>query len=112
MIVLIRIQDAFIPLPLQSYGNLVSPCSICVFLHGYELFRTGSCIVSSWLWVSSVAVDSLGLVVVDSFGWLGLFQVVSGGFGWFQMVPVGFDWFAVLVVTFLEFMRLERSLII
>ena len=69
-------------------------------------------VVLSWLWVSSVAADSLGWVVADSFGWLGQFQVVSGGFGWFQMVSVGFDWFAVLVVTFLEFMRLERSLII
>ena len=28
------------------------------------------------------------------------------------MVSVGFDWYAVLVVTFLEFMKLERSLII
>ena len=67
-------------------------------------------VVSSWLWVSSVAADSLGWVLADSFGWLGWFKVVSGGFGWFQMVCVGFDWFAVLVVTFLEFMRLERSL--
>ena len=38
MIVLIRIQDAFIPLPLM--GNFDS---ICVFLHGYELFQTSSC---------------------------------------------------------------------
>ena len=62
--------------------------------------------------MSSVAADSLGWVVADSFGCLGWFQVVSGGFGWFQMVSVGFDWFAVLVVAFLEFMKLERSLII
>ena len=67
-------------------------------------------IVLSWLWVDSVAADSLVWVVVDSFGWLGWFWVVSVGFGWFQMVMVGFDWFAVLVVTFLAFMRLERSL--
>ena len=57
-----------------------------------------------------MAADSLVWVVVDSFGWLGWFWVVSVGFGWFQMVMVGFDWFAVLVVTFLAFMRLERSL--
>ena len=69
-------------------------------------------VVSSWLWVSSVAADSLGWVLADSFGWLGWFKVVSGGFGWFQMVSVRFDWFAVLVVTFLKFMRLETSLII
>ena len=69
-------------------------------------------VVSSWLWVSSVAADSLGWMLADSFGWLGWFKVVSGGFGWFQMVSVGFDWFAVLVVTFLEIMRLETSLII
>ena len=69
-------------------------------------------VVSSWLWVGSVAADSSGWVVADSFGWLGWFKVVSGHFGWFQMVSVGFDWFVVLVVTFLEFMRLERSLII
>ena len=67
-------------------------------------------IVLSWLWVDSVAADSLVWVVVNSFGWLGWFWVVSVGFGWFQMVMVGFDWFAVLVVTFLEFMRLVRSL--
>ena len=35
--------------------------SICMFLHGYELFRTGSC----------------------------SFQLVSGGFGWFREVSGG-----------------------
>ena len=52
-------------------------------------------VVSSWLWVGSVAADSLGWVVADNFSWLGWFQVVSGGFGWFQMVSVGFDRFPV-----------------
>ena len=107
MLVLIRIQDAFIPVPLQSYSNLVSAC-FYMDMNFFEL----ALVVSSWLWVGSVAADSLRWVVADSFGWFGWFQVVSGGFGWFQMVSVGFDWFPVLVVTFLEFMRLERSLII
>ena len=52
-------------------------------------------VVLSWLWVGSVAADSLGWVVADSFGWLGWLQVVSDGFGWFQMVSVGFDRFPV-----------------
>ena len=108
MLVLIRInKDAFIPLPLQSYGNLVSAC-FYMDMNCFGLAR----VVSSWLWVGSVAADSLRWVVADSFSWLGWFQVVSGGFGWFQMVSVGFDRFPVLVVTFLKFMRLERSLII
>ena len=40
MIILIRNQDAFTPLPLRTQGNFDS---ISVFLHGYELFWTGSC---------------------------------------------------------------------
>ena len=59
-------------------------------------------VVSSWLWVGSVAANSLGWVV----------GMISGGFRSFWIVSDGFDWFVVLVVTFLEFMRLERSLII
>ena len=90
MLVLIRIQDAFIPLPLQSYGNLVSAC-FYMDMNCFGLAR----VVSSWLWVGSVAADSLGWVVADSFGWLGWLQVVSDGFGWFQMVSVGFDRFPV-----------------
>ena len=44
-------------------------------------------VVSSWLWVSSVAADGFGWVVAD-------------GFGWLRMIPGGFGWFAVIVVTF------------
>ena len=40
MIVLRKIQDVFTPLPLLAWGN---SDSISVFLHGYELFWTGSC---------------------------------------------------------------------
>ena len=46
----------------------------CLFLHGYEMFWTGSY----------------------------SFELVAGGFGWygwFQVVLDGFGWFAVLVVT-------------
>ena len=43
-------------------------------------------VVSSWLWVSSVAADSFGWVVADGFGWL---RMVSGGFGWFRVVSFG-----------------------
>ena len=41
------------------------------------------CVVSSWLRVGLVAVDSFGWMFVDGFEWL---QIVSGGFGWFQVV--------------------------
>ena len=40
-------------------------------------------VVLSWLWVSSVAADSLGCVV----------GIVSGGFRWFWMVSDGRGWF-------------------
>ena len=40
-------------------------------------------VVSSWLQMSSVAVDSFGLIVLDGFG---LLQLVSVGFGWFGIV--------------------------
>ena len=79
MIVLIRIQNAFTPLPIRSQGNIDS---IRVFLHGYVLFRTGY-EVSGWLRVGSVAPDSFGWVVADGFGWL---RMLSGGFGWFRVV--------------------------
>ena len=72
-----RIQDPFIPLSLQALGNFDS---VCIFLHGYELFQTGSCSFEL------VAGDSFGLVVPDGFRWL---QMVSGGFGWFQIVLGG-----------------------
>ena len=50
-------------------------------------------VVSSWLWVSSVAADSLGWMLADSFvlaGWDGLrwFQVVLDGFRWSLLVSI------------------------
>ena len=89
MIVLIRIQDAFIPLLLQSYSNLVSPCSICVFLHGYELFLTGLC--SFKLVVGELG--GCGQFRMGGFGQFWLFGMVSGGFRWFWMVSDGLCWF-------------------
>ena len=89
MIVLIRIQDAFITLLLQSYGNLVSPCSICVFLHGYELFLTGLC--SFKLVVGELG--GCGQFRMGGCGQFWLFGMVSGGFRWFWMVSDGLCWF-------------------
>ena len=43
-------------------------------------------VVSRWLRVGLVAVDSFEWVVADGFGWL---RMVSGGFGWFRMVSGG-----------------------
>ena len=86
MIVLTRIQDAFIPLPLQSYGNFDS---ICLFLHGYELFRTGS-------YSFELAVGGLGGCGQFSKGGCGQFWVVGmvlSGFSWFWMVSDGHGWF-------------------
>ena len=40
-------------------------------------------VVSSWLQVGSVAVDSFGWVVANGFGWL---RMISGGFGWFAVL--------------------------
>ena len=40
-------------------------------------------VVSRWLRVGLVAVDSFEWVVADGFGWL---RMVSGGFGWFGVV--------------------------
>ena len=58
--------------------------SIFMFLHGYELLRTGLC--------------SFELVAggISGCRW---FQVVLDGFRWFWMVSGGFGWFIVLVVT-------------
>ena len=47
-------------------------------------------VVSSWLWMGSVAVDSFGWVVAD-------------GSRWFRMVSGGLRWFAVLVVTIMNY---------
>ena len=51
----------------------------------FGLFR----VVSSWLRVGSVEVDSFGWVFVD-------------GIRWFQVVSDGFRWFAVFVATHLD----------
>ena len=40
-------------------------------------------VVSNWLRVGLVAVDSLRWVIADGFQWL---QMVSSGFGWFRVV--------------------------
>ena len=86
MIALIRIQDAFIALPLQSYGN---SDSIRLFLHGYELFWTSSCSFE-------LAVGELGGCGQFRMGGCRQFWVVgivSGGFRWFWMVSDGLGWF-------------------
>ena len=90
MIVLIRIQDAFIPLPLRVI-LIVSAC----FYMNMNCFGPIR-VVSSLLRVGSVAADIFGWVVADGFGWL---RMVSGGFGWFRMVSGGFRWYVDLVVT-------------
>ena len=90
MIVLIRIQDAFTPLPLRVI-LIVSAC----FYMDMNCFGPVR-VVSSLLRVGSVAADIFGWVVVDGFGWL---RMVSGGSGWFRMVSGGFGWFVVLVLT-------------
>ena len=80
MIVLIRIQDAFTPLPLRVV--LIASACFYIDMNYFGLVR----VVSTWLRVGSVAVDSFRWVIADSFGWL---QMVSGGFGWFQVVSGG-----------------------
>ena len=90
MIVLIRIQDAFTPLPLRVI-LIVSAC----FYMDMNCFGPVR-VVSSLLRVGSVAVDIYGWMVSGGCGW---FQVVSGGFRWFRVVSDGFGWFFVLVVT-------------
>ena len=90
MIVLIRIQDAFILLPLRVI-LIVSAC----FYMNMNCFGPIR-VVSSLLRVGSVAADIFGWVVADGFGWL---RMVSGGFGWFRMVSGGFRWYVDLVVT-------------
>ena len=82
MIVLIRIQDAFTSLPLRSWVILIVSAYFYMDMNCFGLIR----VVSSWLWVGSMEVDS--------FGW-----VVANGFGWFRMISVGFRWFSVLVAT-------------
>ena len=79
MIVLIRIQDAFTPLPLRVI-LMVSAC-FYIDMNCFGPVR----VVSSLLWVGSVAADILGWVVSDCFGWL---RMVSGSFGWFLVLVV------------------------
>ena len=77
MIVLVRIQDAFTPLPLRVI-LIVSAC----FYMDMNCFGPDR-VVSSWLRVGLLVANSFGWVVADGFGWL---QMVSDGFGWFRVV--------------------------
>ena len=79
MIVLIRIQDAFTSLPLRSWVILIVSVYFYMDMNCFGLIR----VVSSWLRVGSMGVDSFGWVVANGFGW---FRTVSDGFGWFQVV--------------------------
>ena len=79
MIVLIRIQDAFKPLPLRVV-LIVSAC----FYMDMNCFGP-ICVVSSLLRVSSVGADIFGWVTADGFEWL---PMVSGGFSWFVVLVV------------------------
>ena len=57
--------------------------SICVFFHGYELFRTNSCSFE---------------LVAEGLGGCGYFWVAGGG--WFPVVADGFRWFRVAFYGF------------
>ena len=63
--------------------------SICVFLHGYELFRTSSC---SFELVAG-GLGGCGYFWVGGCGW---FRAVADGFRWFRVVSDGFGWFRVV----------------
>ena len=67
---ILRIQDAFIPFPLQ----VIFVVSVCFYMdmNCFRLVR----VVASLLRVGSVTTDIIGWVVADDFGWL---QMVSGG---------------------------------
>ena len=80
MIVLIRIQDAFTPLPLRVI-LIVSAC----FYMDMNCFGPVR-VVSSLLRVGSVDADIFRWMVVDGFEWL---RTVSGGLEWFRMVSGG-----------------------
>ena len=70
MIVLIRIQDAFTPLPLRVV-LIVSACkdvNAACFYMDMNCFRLVR-VVLSLLRVGSVAADIFGWVVADGFGW-------------------------------------------
>ena len=83
MIISIRIQDAFTPLLLQ----VILIVFMCFYM---DMSCFGPvCVVSSWLWVGSVAVDSFGWVVADGFWW---FQRALNGFGWFAVLVITFEW--------------------
>ena len=69
---------------------------ICVFLHGYGLFRTGSCSFE-------LVADRLGGC---GYSWVGGY----GCSGWLRMVSGGLGWFVVLVVT-ISLVKLINSFI-
>ena len=66
--------------------------NICMFLHGYELFQTGSC-------SNELVADRHGGCGYSWVGGCGWFWVAADGFKWFLVVLDGFGWFVVLVVT-------------
>ena len=73
MIVFIRIQDVFTPLPLPV---ILIVSEMDLNLLGFELFRTGSCSFE---------------LVAGGLGGCGYFW--GGGCGWFQVISGGFRWF-------------------
>ena len=77
MIVIIKIQNAFTPLPLR----VILTVSACFYID-MNYFRP-VCVVSSLLRVRLVAAYIIESVIADGFEWL---QMISGGFGWFRVV--------------------------
>ena len=73
------------PSPHSLYGYRVILIVYAYFYMNINCFGLVR-VVSSWLWVGLVAMDSFGWVVADGFGWL---RMVSGGFRWFRMVSGG-----------------------
>ena len=61
-----------------------------MFLHGYELFQTGSC---------SCELVAGGLSHCRYYWWL---RMILGGCRWFPVVSDGFGWFVVLVVAYYQ----------
>ena len=76
MIVFIRIQDVFTPLPLPV---ILIVSEMDLNLLGFELFRTGSCNFE-------LVAGGLGGCGYFLGGWL---RMVLGDFRWFQMVSGG-----------------------
>ena len=79
--------------------------SICVFLHGYELFRIGAC---SFELVAG-GLGGCGYFWVGGCGW---FRVVADGFRWFRVVSDSFGWFVALIVTHHRITFLVASLLL